>query len=259
VLSVLSQKTKEKDMQHRRLLIGLTLLAAILTAQLVVATAKHTNQAATKFTVRIENISNANGQTAADGTRWPFALSPGMFVVNDKNPLFTEGKRAKANGLEAQAEDGNPAGLVASLEKMHHAGAFHGVYNTPVGAMGPGPIAPGAAYEFSFNATPKTKLYMALMFGQSNDLFYAPDAAGIALFDAKGKPLSGDVTGKLVLWDAGTEVNEEEGVGPNQAPRQNMANTGPAENGVVRRAKDVRFYGKNAELFRVTLTTENGM
>ena len=245
-------------MKHRRLIIGLALVAVTMSAQIAVTSAmdQHT---ATKFTVRIENISSTDGQTAADGTRWPFALSPGMFVLNQKNPLFTEGKAAKANGLEAQAEDGNPAGLVSSLEKMHHAGALHGVFNTPAGAMGPGPIGPGAAYEFSFSATPKMKLYMALMFGQSNDLFYAPDATGIALFDKKGNPLSGDVTDKLVLWDAGTEVNEEEGVGPTQAPRQKTANTGTTENGVVRRAKDVRFYGKNAELFRVTVTAENGM
>lgn len=245
-------------MKHRRLIIGLALVAVTMSAQFVVTSAMD-HHATTKFTVRIENISSADGQTAADGNRWPFALSPGMFVLNQKNPLFTEGKAAKTNGLEAQAEDGNPAGLVSSLDKMHHASALHGVFNTPVGAMGPGPIGPGAAYEFSFSATPKMKLYMALMFGQSNDLFYAPDADGIALFDADGNPLNGDVTEKLVLWDAGTEVNEEEGVGPNQAPRQKTANTGAAENGVVRRAKDVRFYGKNAELFRVTLTADNGM
>lgn len=245
-------------MKNRRLIISLALVAVTLSAQLAVATATQSTEAPTNFTVRIENVSSAEGQTAADGTRWPFALSPGMFVLNEKNVLFKEGKAAM-NGLEAQAEDGNPAGLVSSLEKMHHASALHGIYNTPAGAMAPGPIGPGAAYEFSFSATPKMKLYMALMFGQSNDLFYAPDAAGIALFDAKGDPLSGDVTEKLVLWDAGTEVNEEEGVGPNQAPRQKTANTGPAENGVVKRAKDVRFYGKNAQLFRVTVTAENGM
>src|SRR6185503_8508294 len=112
---------------------------------------------------------------------------------------------------------------------------------------------------FSFTATPKMKLYFTTMFGQSNDLFYAPDAAGIALFDAKGNPVNGNVTDQLVLWDAGTEVHEEVGVGPNQAPRQKMPNTGAAENGVVHRAKDVRFYGKNGELFRVTLSAENGM
>ena len=246
-------------MKNRRLILGLALFAVAMCTQLVLSNSTRAAKSGTKFTVRIENISSADGQVASDGSKWPFALSPGMFVLNDKNLLFSEGKRAKANGLEAQAEDGNPSVLVASLESMHHAGALHGVYNTPAGAMGPGPIGPGGAYEFSFNATPKMKLYLALMFGQSNDLFYAPDANGIALFDAKGNPISGDVTDKLVLWDAGTEVNEEVGVGPAQAPRQKMPNTGPAENGVVHRAKDVRFYGKNGELFRVTLTAENGM
>ena len=246
-------------MNNRRLTISLAFVTLALTAQFVVTKSTGATQAGTKFTVRIENISSADGQTASDGTKWPFALSPGMFVLDERNVLFTEGKRAKANGLEAQAEDGNPMGLIASLEKMHHAGAFHGVYNTPVGAMGPGPLGPGATFEFTFTATSRMKLYTALMFGQSNDLFYAPDAHGIALFDAKGNPLSGDITDKFVLWDAGTEVNEDPGLGPTQAPRQKAANTGAAENGVVHRAKDVRFYGKNAELFRVTLTAENGM
>ena len=247
-------------MKNRRLIISLALLGAALVTQYVVVSATGKNKAATtRFTVRIENISSADGQTASDGSKWPFALSPGMYVLNDKNVLFTEGKPAKPNGLEAQAEDGNPASLISSLEMMHHTAGLHGVFNTPAGAMGPGPIGPGGAYEFSISALPKMKLFMTLMFGQSNDLFYAPDAAGISLFDAKGNALSGDVTDKLILWDAGTEVNEEEGIGPNQAPRQKMANTGPAEKGVVHRAKDVRFYGKNSELFRVTITPENGM
>jgi len=245
-------------MKNRRLVIGFALLAIALCAQMLLTNTSRAAKSGTKFTVRIENISSADGQVAADGSKWPFALSPGMFVLNEKNPIFTEGKSA-TKGLEAQAEDGNPAGLVASLETMHHSGTLHGVYNTPAGAMGPGPIGPGGAYEFSFTATPKMKLYFTTMFGQSNDLFYAPDAAGIALFDGKGNPVTGDVTDKLILWDAGTEVNEEVGVGPNQAPRQKMPNTGSAENGVVHRAKDVVFYGKNGGLFRVILTAENEM
>jgi hypothetical protein len=102
------------------------------------------------------------------------------------------------------------------------------------------------------------KLFIAQMFGQSNDWFYAPDAAGIALFDGKGKPLGGDVTDKLVLWNAGTEVDEEIGIGPNQGPRQKGMNTGADEHGVVRRVNDARFTGKNAELFRITITVETG-
>jgi hypothetical protein len=97
-----------------------------------------------------------------------------------------------------------------------------------------------------------------MMFGQSNDWFYAPDTNGIALFDAKGMPISGDVTDKLVLWNAGTEVDEEVGIGPNQGPRQKGVNTGADEHGVVRRVKDARW-AKNAQFFRVTITAENGM
>jgi hypothetical protein len=46
------------------------------------------------------------------------------------------------------------------------------------------------------------------MFGQSNDLFYSNDRP-IALFDGAGKPVGGDMTLQLSLWDAGTELNEE--------------------------------------------------
>lgn len=247
-------------MKNPRLAISLLVLSVALITQYVVVSARANHKATTtRFTVRVENISSADGQTASNGEKWPFALSPGMYVLNDKNVLFTEGKPARPNGLEAQAEDGNPGGLISSLETMHHAAGLHGVFNTPAGAMGPGPIGPGGAYEFTINATPKTKLFMTMMFGQSNDLFYAPDAAGITLFDAKGNPISGNVTDKLILWDAGTEVNEELGIGPNQGPRQKAANTGPDEKGVVRQAKDASFYGKNGELFRVTISAVNAM
>ncbi len=41
------------------------------------------------------------------------------------------------------------------------------------------------------------------------------------------------VSNLILLWDAGTEVNEEPGVGENQAPRQAGPNTGDDEMGVV--------------------------
>jgi len=214
---------------------------------------------ATKFKVRVENISDPEGMAASNGTKFPFALSPGMFVLSAKKaPLFTEGKPAGANGLEMQAEDGDPSGLFASLVSMHHASNLHGVFNTPVGAMGAGPIRPGDSFEYTFTATPGMKLFSTMMFGQSNDWFYSPDANGIALFDAKGNPTSGDVTAQFILWNAGTEVDEEIGIGPNQGPRQKGTNTGPDEHGVVRRVKDARW-ANNAQFFRVTITPEAGM
>ena len=246
-------------MKHRKLAIGLALLLVCDLAQFTVAVATR-KVGPTKFTVKVENISNPEGMTASNGVKFPFALSPGMFVLSTKNtPLFTEGKAARANGLEMQAEDGDPSALVKSLETMHHASNLHGVFNTPVGAMGAGPIRPGDSYEYSFTAMPGMKLFSTMMFGQSNDWFYAPDANGIALFDAKGNPVSGDVAAKFILWNAGTEVDEEIGIGPNQGPRQKGPNTGAAEHGAVRRINDVRWTGKNAEFFRVIITPEGGM
>ena len=247
-------------MKRRNLAICLALLTACYLTQLTVATATRKTAEPTKFTVRVENISNPEGMTASNGQKFPFALSPGMFVLSDKTaPLFTEGKPARKNGLEMQAEDGDPSGLVASLVAMHHASNLHGVFNTPVGAMAAGPIRPGDSYEFTVTAAPGMKLFMTQMFGQSNDWFYAPGPNGIALFDAQGAPVSADITAQLYLWDAGTEKDEEIGIGPNQGPRQKGTNTGEAEKGVVHRVKDDRWTGKNAEFFRITITPKGGM
>lgn len=113
-----------------------------------------------------------------------------------------------------------------------------GVFNTPVGETSPGPAFPGSSYSFDFEAGPGQQLHFVTMFVQSNDLFYGPDGNGIELFD-NGNPVTGDITNQILLWDAGTEVNEEPGVGANQPPRQSGPNTGPAENGTVRRISDV--------------------
>ncbi|HJT27508.1 MAG TPA: spondin domain-containing protein [Pyrinomonadaceae bacterium] len=246
-------------MKRREFAIGLALLLAGFLTQFTVATATRKIEP-TKFTIRVENISNPEGMTASNGQKVPFALSPGMFVLSEKTAaLFTEGKTARQNGLEMQAEDGDPSGLVSSLVAMHHSSNLHNIFNTPVGAMGAGPIRPGDSYEFTVTAAPGMKLFMTQMFGQSNDWFYAPGPNGIALFDSKGAALSGDVTDQLYLWDAGTEKDEEIGIGPNQGPRQKGTNTGEAENGVVHRVNDARWVGRNAEYFRITITPEGGM
>ena len=246
-------------MKRRPLAIGLALLMACYLTQFAVATATRKIEP-TKFTIRVENISNPEGMTASNGQKFPFALSPGMFVLSDKTAaLFTEGKPARKNGLEMQAEDGDPSGLVSSLMAMHHSSNLHGVFNTPVSAMAAGPIRPGDSYEFTFTAASGMKLFMTQMFGQSNDWFYAPGRNGIALFDAKGVAISGDITDQFYLWDAGTEKDEEIGIGPNQGPRQKGTNTGEAENGVVHRVGDARWTARNKEFFRITITPEGGM
>jgi hypothetical protein len=251
-------------MKQLKLLVGLVaLIVAVASAHSVVLSSgrAETRAKEMKFKVRVENISNPDGLMASDGSRWPFALSPGMWVLSKKNkPLFTSGKRDRALGLEAQAEDGNPALLAKSLQGTNNhtskrVALLSGVFNMPVGASAPGPILPGGAFEFSFSASPGMKLTLCLMFGQSNDLFYAPDV-GIALFDSQGQPLSGDITSKFILWDAGTEVNQEPGIGSDQAPRQKMPNTGEPENGVVRPVRDEFSYPTTKDVLRVTITPE---
>jgi hypothetical protein len=126
------------------------------------------------------------------------------------------------------------------------------VFNTPGGANGPGPITPGATYEFTISATPGDKLSLTIMMGQSNDWFYAPAESGIALFK-DSNPLSGDITSQIILWDAGTEVDQEPGIGADQGPRQKAPNTGKAENGVVRKIEDGKAYSKSASVLRVSI------
>ena len=207
------------------------------------------------FKVRVENIADKAGIVAQDGSRYPFALSPGFYTLTDsrKNELFTVGKRASRE-LESQAEDGNPEGFYKRF--LTRLGSVYlGVFNKPVGSDMAAPIFSGGAFEFTFVAAKGQKLTLTTMYGQSNDLFYAPETP-IDLFDAKGKPISGDITSKFQLWDAGTEVNEAPGLGPNQAPRQKGPNTGVDENGVVRVVKDGFTYPETQSVLRVTVTVE---
>ena len=59
-------------MKHRRLAIGLALLAICYLAQFTVAIATRKTES-TKFTIRVENISNPEGMTASNGEKFPFA------------------------------------------------------------------------------------------------------------------------------------------------------------------------------------------
>ena len=202
---------------------------------------------AVAFVVRIENISGESDLAT------PFA--PGVWVLHSEpGALFVEGEADKGYGLEALAEDGNPAALAEALNGM---GLLAGVFNTPVGAEGPGPLLPGEAYEFEVKVTQEAPyLSFATMFVQSNDLFIGPGEGGIALIDMDGMAMEGmqDVTASLDLWDAGTEANEEPGVGGDQAPRQSGPNTGlPEIEGTVRVVDDGYTYPDVSALVKVTI------
>jgi hypothetical protein len=207
----------------------------------------------TKFSIRIENTTKPDAFTASNGIKWSLAFSPGIALVHtDSAPIFTSGQKDRGKGLEAQAEDGDPSKLAQALKGAKGIKSV-AVYNTPVGTKGAGPITPGVAYETTISALPGDKLSITLMMGQSNDWFYAPAESGIELFK-NGKAISGDIAGELMLWDAGTEVDQEAGIGSDQGPRQKAANTGKAENGVVRRVQDGKTYSVSANVLKVTIT-----
>jgi len=191
----------------------------------------------TTFEVTVTNVSEVGTLTTSMGSDHAVPLSPVAFAVHtDEAAAFTTGEAA-SDGLGALAEDGMPGGLAGELEGatgVHAAGAAA----TADGADGPGPIGPGGSYTFEVTAGHAHRLSLVTMFVQSNDLFYAPDPEGVALFE-DGETVSGDVTDRIRLWDAGTEENEEPGVGENQAPRQSGPDTGPSEMGTVRPVAEV--------------------
>lgn len=237
-----------------KLVIGFAAVALLLAGFGTSVFAFTAKKRSATFKVRIENISPADGIVGAGGQKYPFALSPGLFYVNHKRTyFFDEGSKATAE-LEAQAEDGNPEKLLKKL--LTRVGSvFMGVFNIPTGNSAPGPILPGDSYEFTFNASQGMRFNLITMYGQSNDLFYSPKAA-LDLFDGDGNPLVGDITDKLLLWDAGTEKNQAPGFGDEQAPRQKMANTGATENGVVSAVKDGLEYPNVKDVLKVTVEAQ---
>ena len=132
-----------------------------------------------------------------------------------------------------------------------------GSFTIPKGATKAGGIPSDGIYEFSFNANPGDYLSFATMLVATNDLFFAPKADGLALFDKDGKAVVGDITDQIKLWDAGTEVNQEPGKGDNQPQRSaGVKNKGEVESGTVKLIADVSdgfTYPAVNELVEVTL------
>ncbi len=182
-------------------------------------------------------------------------VAPAAVVVHDGTVrVFNDGMTDSGAGLVALAEDGDPSVLVGSLTGQTGVVAVQAV-TIPVGGAGAAPIFPGDRYETTFEATPGDYLSLMAMFVQSNDLFLSFDELGLALFNMAGNPVTGDVSMNLGLWDAGSEVNQWPGVGPDQAPRQAGPNTGAHDaNTTVRMVDDGFPYPAAHSVLRVTLT-----
>lgn len=93
---------------------------------------------------------------------------------------------------------------VLSAQNFVESGTFKGTGNPPL-------ILPGQQVSFSFSAAKGQTLTFATMYGWSSDLFFAPENPGISLYGADGKPVEGDVSSQLRLWDDGTRINQKPG------------------------------------------------
>ncbi len=193
-------------------------------------------------------------------------LSPGAYAAHtDDIQAFATGESA-SDGIEGVAEDGMPGTLGSELDTSNDAIRTSGVFNTPDGASSPGPLPPGNSYSFQVEALPGELFSFATMYIQSNDLFYGLQPNGLPLF-SNDAPINGTVTEQVVLYDAGTEGDEEPGTGLNQAPRQSGGDTGADGEGSTVRVSnqdDDRFldddgfkYGETKNIVRVTITPQN--
>ena len=184
-----------------------------------------------QFHISLENTSAEGDLVPSDGVASNIMFAPGIVIVHDDSfQLFQADSPALFPGFEAMVEDGNNVDLLAEVA------AESGVYSADSFAALDAdykdtPMLPGDKAKKSVYGTPGMYITVATMFGESNDVFAA--AIAVPLFDADGVAKDTNATGDIGLWDAGTEVNEEPGLGENQAPRQAEPGTGDDENGSV--------------------------
>lgn len=215
------------------------LFGGLATAALAMPALAGTSDQSVTFKVIIANVSKSDTLQVLGGSPTKAPIAPGVLVVSsDANPIFMPGKPAGKAGLEALAEDGNSDALLQALQAT---------YGDKADMFAPG-------LEFEIKAKPGDRLSFATMFVQSNDKFYGPADGGISLFDASGKPVSGDLTNLIRLYDAGTEKDELPGAGSNQAPRQKAMKQGPTEGGNVRMSDDGFAYPPVDSVIKITIT-----
>jgi hypothetical protein len=193
------------------------------------------------FTVTVEQLTTDHTLKLPDGSATKAPISPGIaFVHQGANPLVTIGKPAREE-LQRIAEAGQPEAAIAAMKKAKGVSQVVMFQRTDT---------------FTVQAKPGDMLTFATMFGQSNDCFYAPKGGDVALFDKGGKPMMGGHAVEVVLYDAGTELNQAPGIGPDQGPRQDPGNwrQGELEHATVEPVRDTFAYPPVAEVIRVTIS-----
>jgi hypothetical protein len=176
------------------------------------------------------NATLASNLRTLSGAATP--ISPGVYAVHrDAEPLYALGLEDLGIGMSWLAEDGNATLLRDTIAQNTRALALSssGGFDTPVGATQAGAARPGDAFEITLEGVPGDHVSWASMFGMSNDWFFATRPDGIALFDELGQPRRGDVSQAIAIYDAGTELDQELGIGADTGPQQAAPNTGAVD------------------------------
>jgi hypothetical protein len=184
--------------------------------------------------IALHNVSASGALVTSDGGATDIVLSSGI-VVAQLHParLFEEGASAAGTGLEALAEDGQPDALEGELAGDPEAFPIVMRFAAAYGAGENGDLLdPGNTLRIDLTAPPEARVAFAMMFAQSNDTMLATVPEGIAIDEPTEER---DITSEIALFDVGTEVSEEPGLGSTQAPRQAAPNTGTDEAGTITR------------------------
>lgn len=191
------------------------------------------------------------GKYLSDNSGLVTPISPGVWAITKagKNPLFQNNMLDYGDGLKFIAQGGDPTTLAATL-KTKDGIKSTGVYNTATSASSAGPLFPGDKFEFTIMGAKGDYLSFASMFGESNDLFFAPSDMGISLFNGN-IPTYGDVSSQVKIWDDGTEVNEYPGAGNHQPAR---GPGGTVESEKITVVNDGFTYPLIPGLIKVTIT-----
>lgn len=187
-----------------------------------------------QLNLKLSNTATAGSLVASDGSTHDVKLAPGLVIVHDAAfVLFTEGQAIARSGLEPFGEDGDPTTLLAELEGDTSVSAVGWLTARDATSYEAAPMFPGEYATATVTVSPGDHVTVAAMFGESNDTVVA--ALSVPAYD--GDPLSGSLA--LALYDLGTEVDQEPGLGADQAPRQSAPNTGTAESAPVTRVEGV--------------------
>ncbi len=178
------------------------------------------------FKVLVENVSTTTTLQVGAMPDRSVPLSHGVYAVYSSGALFTLGQVAD-DGIQRIAEDGMTTVKTDLLNNM--SGIFdNGEFVAPGGPDNGAALFMGESSMFMISAKPGDKLQIVSMFVQSNDWFYSFGEGGLALFNGT-TAITGDVTSKLLLYDAGSELDEAPGLGITQKPDQQpmQMNIGP--------------------------------